>query len=290
MTQPNAHSYGISKYVDAGNGRRLHYMVKGTGSPTVVFESGMGRSRSSWGLVQPVVAEKMRAVVYDRAGMGLSDDDAAPRTLARMAEDLLLLLNALGPGPFILVGHSWGGPIVRKAAEKLLDTEPSCLRGIILVDPSDENADLYFARSVAIQFDMSRKLAPGMAKLGLTRLMGAKPGMVQPKDVAEDHVREDFTVRAARTAVAEMTPFLNDLAELRKNPIHLGKLEVSLISGSKPAFMEKKIRTAIGEAHRKMISSLENGRFIDARESGHMVMFTEPGLIVDEVLRMAGSK
>lgn len=287
MTQPTSHSFGTSKYVDAGNGRKLHYMVKGTGSLTVVFESGMGCSRSNWGLVQPVVAEKMRAVVYDRAGMGRSDDDTAPRTLSRMAEDLLILLSALGPGPFILVGHSWGGPIVRRAAERLLATEPSCLRGLILVDPSDEHADLYFSRAAVFQFGLSRKLAPGMAKLGLTRLMGAKPGMVQPKDVAEDHAKEDFTLRAARTAVAEMTPFLDDLAELRRKPIKLGSLEVSLISGSKLTFMEKKIRIAIGDAHRQTVSSLENGRFIDAPESGHMIMYSEPGLIIDEVLRMA---
>ncbi|MHA7964650.1 alpha/beta fold hydrolase [Paenibacillus sp. CAU 1782] len=284
----DSHTYGISKYADAGNGRKLHYMVKGTGAPTVVFESGMGCSRSNWGLVQPVVAEKMRAVVYDRAGFGRSDDDPAPRTLARIAEDLLLLLNDLGPGPFILVGHSWGGPIVRRAAERLLATEPSCLRGLVLVDPADENSDLYFSRAAAFQFALSRKLAPGMAKLGLTRLMGAaKQGMVQPKDVAEDHVKEDFTLRAAQTAVAEMTPFLDDLAELRRKPIHLGNLEVSLISGSKLTFMEKKIRIGIGEAHRKTVSSLQNGRFIDAPESGHMVMYSEPGLIVNEVLRMA---
>ncbi|CAM4513136.1 alpha/beta fold hydrolase [Paenibacillus typhae] len=72
------------------------------------LESGMGMSRSCWGLVQPLIGEATRAVVYDRAGIGRSEADSAPQTLARIAGDLSFLLQQLGSGPFILVGHSRG--------------------------------------------------------------------------------------------------------------------------------------------------------------------------------------
>ncbi len=62
------------------NKRRIHIHVTGEGTPTVVFESGMGASCLSWTLVQPHVAKFARAVSYDRAGHGWSDPAPEPRT------------------------------------------------------------------------------------------------------------------------------------------------------------------------------------------------------------------
>ncbi|SHS49715.1 transmembrane protein [Mycobacteroides abscessus subsp. abscessus] len=73
-----SHTLGSSNYVTTADGRALHYQVAGSGEPTVVFESGMGFSRTAWGLVQPLVAQRLRSVVYDRANLGRSDDDPAP--------------------------------------------------------------------------------------------------------------------------------------------------------------------------------------------------------------------
>ncbi|WP_405155174.1 alpha/beta fold hydrolase [Paenibacillus sp. FSL K6-0108] len=148
--KPNhrSHSFGSSAFIQTRDGRKLHYMSKGAGDLTVVFESGMGLSRSTWGLVAPAIAEHARAVVYDRAGAGRSEFDSAPRNLRRIAEDLDDLLTGLGPGLFILVGHSWGGPIVRAAAASNL----SSIRGIVLVDPSDEHCGLYFSKAAKINF------------------------------------------------------------------------------------------------------------------------------------------
>lgn len=280
--QPVLHTFGASAYIQTRDGRRLHYMSGGAGEVTVVFESGMGVSRSTWGLIVPAVAEYARTIVYDRAGAGRSDVDASPRTLARIAEDLNELLDALGSGPLILVGHSWGGPIVRTVATAHL----SRLKGIVLVDPSDEHCDLYFTRVAKVGFAINGALIPLLARLGLYRFLGIKEFNLQPADVVADHHQEDFTVQAARTMAAEVKGFIQDLKMLQAQPPKLGNAAVSLISGTLPGTGERKIRPAIVKAHQQTVNKLSNARWVEAAQSGHMVMFTDPEVITAEILRM----
>lgn len=280
------HSFGTSYYVTLENGRKLHYMIKGHGDITVVFETGMGFSRSTWGLVQPIVSQHTRAVVYDRAGYGKSDPNPAPRTLHQMARDLNKLLDELGEGPFLLVGHSWGGPIVRTAAA----LKPSRIKGILLIDPSDEHCDLYFSRLARMNFAIQRALLPAMARTGLYRKLGSKPGSVQPIDVAADHAREDFTIQAVQTMNAESRQMLSELTQLKQRPPGLGELDVRIISGTLLTGAERSIRPAIMKAHQQSVAALPNGRWIEASNSGHMVIFSEPQLIVQEIMDMLGSE
>jgi pimeloyl-ACP methyl ester carboxylesterase len=96
------------------NNRRMHIRMTGEGTPTVVFESGMGASCMSWTQVQPQVAQFSRAVSYDRAGCGWSDTAREPRTARQLAQELHTLLNEADvPGPYVLVGHSFGGYVNR---------------------------------------------------------------------------------------------------------------------------------------------------------------------------------
>src|SRR5512133_2063465 len=64
--------------VDVG-GYRLHINCTGTGSPTVVVESGWGDMSATWGWVQPEIAKTIRICTYDRAGMGWSESRPQPR-------------------------------------------------------------------------------------------------------------------------------------------------------------------------------------------------------------------
>src|SRR5712692_8442942 len=113
------------------NEGRMHIYVTGEGTPSVVFESGMGASCLSWTLVQPEVAQFTRAVSYDRAGHGWSDPTREPRTARQIAQELHTLLGVTGvPGPYVLVGHSFGG-YVNRAFSHLYRDEAA---GIVLVD------------------------------------------------------------------------------------------------------------------------------------------------------------
>jgi pimeloyl-ACP methyl ester carboxylesterase len=275
------HSFGSSGFVTLEGGRRIHYMERGSGEVTVVFESGLGFSRSTWGLVAPVIGDCTRTVVYDRAGLGRSDDDDEPRTLERLADDLDALLTGLGEGPYLLVGHSWGGPIVRAAAS----ANPERIAGIVLVDQTDERCSLYFDRSSAKRFAQSSRMLPTLARLRLYGPLAGGPGRVQPADVAADHRTEDFTQRAAATSAAEMADLLQDLAHLREQPLDLHGIPVIVISGTKASALDRAQRTALTASHRATAEAL-NARFVEAPQSGHLVMFSEPQLVIDQIVRL----
>ena len=104
------------KLVDLG-GHRLHVNCSGKGNPTVVVENGLGDFSFDWVLVQKKVEEFTRVCTYDRAGYAWSDPGPKPRTFAQINLELRDALAKLGEkGPFVLVGHSYGGPVIRNFA------------------------------------------------------------------------------------------------------------------------------------------------------------------------------
>jgi pimeloyl-ACP methyl ester carboxylesterase len=123
------------KLVDAG-GFLLNVYCMGSGSPTVVFDSGWGDWAPVWSKVQPEVAKWTRACSYDRAGYGFSDPGPMPHTSVGIAEELHTALNRAGiAGPYILVGSAFGGDNVRVFADLYM----SEVAGLVLVDadPTD---------------------------------------------------------------------------------------------------------------------------------------------------------
>ena len=119
--------------IDVG-GHRLHLHKLGSGTHTVVLESGISASSLNWRTVQTEVAKFACVCSYDRAGLGWSDICDQACTPASLAKQLHALLHNAGvAGPYILVGHSFGGLIVQAFAG-LYAHETA---GLVLVDPLD---------------------------------------------------------------------------------------------------------------------------------------------------------
>jgi pimeloyl-ACP methyl ester carboxylesterase len=124
--------------LDAGDGARLNVYCLGTGSPTVVFESGWSDWAPAWAVVQPRIALFTRVCSYDRAGAGFSGPGPMPRTVERIATELHTALRAGGiPGPYIVVGSAFGGYPVRAFA----DLFPADVAGLVLVDGDAGDVD-----------------------------------------------------------------------------------------------------------------------------------------------------
>ncbi len=114
---------------------RLHIDCRGQGTPTVVIEGGAGTWSIFYGHVQRDLVNITRVCTYDRAGLGWSDSGPAPRTSARMAEELHQLLHAAGEAPpLLLVGHSLGAYNVRIYQRRY----PEEVGGLVLVDGAHE--------------------------------------------------------------------------------------------------------------------------------------------------------
>jgi len=122
------------KMVDLG-GHRLHMNCSGKGPPVVVIENGLGDFSFDWVLVQSRVSRFTRICTYDRAGYAWSDPGPKPRTFAQLNLELRDALAKLGEnGPYVLVGHSYGGPVLRNFAL----TYPEETAGIVFVDSAFE--------------------------------------------------------------------------------------------------------------------------------------------------------
>jgi pimeloyl-ACP methyl ester carboxylesterase len=122
------------KLIDLG-GHQLHLLCTGTGSPTVVVETGLGDFSFDWTLVQHEVSRFTRICTYDRAGYAWSDPGPKPRTFAQINLELHDALQKLGErGPFVLVGHSYGGPVMMNYAA----VYPQDAAGMVLVDSAFE--------------------------------------------------------------------------------------------------------------------------------------------------------
>ena len=118
--------------VDLGT-HRLHLRCEGTGTPAVIFDAALGASSLSWSLVQPAVARVTTACAYDRAGFGWSDAGPMPRTAGRIAAELHDLVRVSRvPPPYVLVGHSFGGLVMRMFASR----HPGEVAGLVLIEPA----------------------------------------------------------------------------------------------------------------------------------------------------------
>jgi pimeloyl-ACP methyl ester carboxylesterase len=158
------------RLVDVG-GHRLHVQCEGIGSPTVVLEAALGAGSASWAWIQRDVAQVTRVCAYDRAGEGWSDLGREPRDAVHVASELRVLLEqAEIQGPYVLVGHSFGGLYVRAFA----DQSPDDVSGMVLIDAShpDQWLRTEDGRTAQRANEQSAAIAPWLARVGLLRATG----------------------------------------------------------------------------------------------------------------------
>ena len=262
--------------VDVG-GFRLHINCTGSGSPTVVVESGWGDSSATWGWVQPEVAKATRICTYDRAGMGWSELSPEPRNAREYAKELhTLLAKANEPGPYVLVGHSMGAFTVIVYAHDY----PAEVSGLVLVDAQD------LPTSNVATYQPAPK--PGgnpipalLARIGLVRLLAEPLGSVENLPDGDKQAYTAFAVapRSVQTFTDEGMGMSEGGAQARA-VTSLGALPLIVLSRGKDQDAK---HTA---AQTDLLQFSTDSQQLFAEQSGHPIMIEQPDAAVAAIVKM----
>jgi pimeloyl-ACP methyl ester carboxylesterase len=197
--------------IDVG-GHRLYLHCTGSGSPTVVLESGASESSAYWGWIAPAVARDTRVCVYDRAGRGFSEPAPSPQDGIGTATDLHTLLDrAHIAAPYVLVGHSSGGPYVRIFASRY----PDQVAGMVQLDgqPPDVMSKLPGFPAFLKTYRTLSALLPSLARLGVFRLADLSSSGGLPTQARDDERATQSSAELARSTRDEFSQLQTALTQ-----------------------------------------------------------------------------
>lgn len=274
-------------------GRRMHLHCSGQGNPTVVLEPGAGEFAALVLALHNRIAVFTHVCSYDRAGYGWSDPAPAGRSFDARAADLdLLLRNANVERPYVLVGASYGGFIIRSYARQ----HPDRVAGVVLVDAAEEQV-VFTHMPTMHEAVGSLRIAAFVSRFGLTRLVlhylanqakaeGRIPSDATP-DVIDAAIALSVRPSAWRTALDEnaaydVTP-PNERIAGGFGP--LGELPLIVIRHGKPfsglnAGLAD-LEAAWGDGQARLAALSANSRVIVATANGHNIAMENPALVAD---------
>jgi pimeloyl-ACP methyl ester carboxylesterase len=251
---------GAEHMIDVG-GRRLDCFVYGSGGPTVVLVSGFQAPQAYWNPMIPGLAELTTVVTYDRAGYGKSERGVLPVHARQSAADLFVLLDKLDvPRPYLLVGHSYGGRIVRLFAA----AHPGDTAGLVLEEASHE--DLPDAQLEALDGKDRETLA----------------AMIAPyrTKVAEPRSETDY--------MAETVEQLRQCGPLPRVPLVV-ITSASRGSGLPPVFSpegQAKLEDVALAMQRKLVDLVPGAEHILVEGAGHNVHLEKPEAVLGPLRAM----
>jgi pimeloyl-ACP methyl ester carboxylesterase len=265
----------FSGLVDIGGGRKMYMTCRGTGSPTVVLVSGLGDAADVWSAtadpkngrsVFDEVAEFTRVCAYDRPGTTRTDDKPSPSTPVEQptsakaaAADLDTLLRASGePGPYVLTGHSYGGPIIRLYA----GAHPAEVGGLVLVD--------------ALSEDLPDRLTPKQEALLEELNTPPPPAETLDESATFRQLRESPPAPPVPTVVLTA-----DRPQLTKEALAEGQLP----DGVNQEFIDD-LWAAQLAAQEKLAEKFPSAEHITDTNSTHYIHLENPQLVSDSIRRV----
>lgn len=263
------------------DGRQMHLLCQGQGSPAVILESGMPGISLGWVSVIKDIASFARVCAYDRAGWGWSEAGPEPRTISNITGELRDLLGTAQVGPpYVLVGHSFGGLIVQVYASRF----PDEVAGMVLVDSS--HPDL--ARRTGSLDRMGRvafrlKL---LAPLGIARLMIDVPSgnpESRPSTVRAMEKEVLATTRSFRAMASEMEGLRESLNQAAEDRPRLGRKPLVILT-------EGQRKMEFWHAMQERFTELsDSSEWQVVNEAGHFIHQDKPEIVVDAVRRVVAS-
>jgi len=298
------------KLIDVG-GWRLHLNCTGearAGQPTVILEAGIGDFSVEWSLVQPDVAKFARVCSYDRAGDGWSDLGPHPRTMSQIVYELHTLLDkASVKPPLVLVGHSYGGVLVRLYAS----TYPADVVGMVLVEAGDDNprrmlpngkrarsADFVKGEPIpAVQVSHPLRMSDIPPEALRQMKAGAQQLAMHPNEPPRDKLPSDaqrmraWALARVEHVAAGVNPYEHEelaamRAERAKREHPLGDLPLIVLTrgvSEEDGPDGKAFAAEHRQEHAAVAALSRKGKLIVATHSGHHVQIDEPELVIQAI-------
>lgn len=254
--------------IDIG-GYELYYQCIGDGSPTVILEAGSEGDSSSWELVMLYYQKHSRICAYDRANLGQSGKAKKPRTYADMTRDLhALLQNTPVKGPYVLVGYSMGGMLVRLYT----GLYPEQVVGVVLVDSAHPNMGLRLLETLPNKMAGEDPVYTDWREYAEWMTYSTGEGKFDTEDV--DNVTSLEQVRAV-TSFGDIP-----LAVVSRNPEN-----TNMVAFLQP--LPEELNSHIMQLWQDLQTELQglssNNTRYTAERSDHGVPFYEPRLVVDAI-------
>lgn len=287
------------KMVDIG-GRRMQIDCRGTGTPTVVFEAGLdGRGSLSFSAVHDAVATTTRACAYSRAGLLWSDPSSSEFNPQNVAKDLHTLLARAGErGPFVMVGHSLGGPYLMIFTRLF----PQDVAGLVFVDCSHPDQMERIEKATGKPMpDMTGmvKVADALSWSGITRLVASESESATGPEGQAKKVESAYLTKSIHAELAEaqnLAATLNEGGKLRQ----LEGRPLVVLTAMKPypesalkmlkmsADQGRKLQASWKDMQDEEASWSTNSRHELVPDASHYIQFDRPDLVIAAVKEVVG--
>lgn len=245
--------------------------------PVVVFEAGAGSTLEAWNPILSAVVEFAPVVAYDRPGLGQSDVADEPPTPEWVADHLHALLGALDVAPpYVLVGHSWGGPLVRYFAGRYSDE----VAGVVYVDPMD------FTLTREDELALWDSIGVGEAEYDAARATFREEtrelrAQMPPGLRAESEVIEAFQSQVRRQLPAMPDVPLAFLIAGRKEELPPG----IVFPFDYSQYLEANVRQRVARFSELVLGSSQ-ATLVLVTHSGHFIQNDDPDLVVEAIQRV----
>ena len=295
------------RWIDIGGKRKLYLVEKGSSGPTVLFEAGIAATNLNWFHIQEAVSRFASTASYDRGGLGWSSPCRTARTPANIAAELHQMLEGAGiKPPYILVGHSFGGLVMRRFALNF----PEEVTSMVLVDPMrcEEWPPLNPGKQSEI--DRGRKLfrfAIPAARIGVARLVvaslflrsglaaqqlagaagnGGRHVLDRIKDEVGKMPREVWPIVAAHwsrpgnyAGMRKHVEAVPDTVREMHNAEPIQKIPVLVLTPGESTPLSEEQIGRIGSSVQQVIAS----------KSAHWIHLDQPELVIDSIRNMVMS-
>lgn len=266
------------KLIDV-NGRKMHIYCIGNKSPTIILDSGTGGFSLEWKDIQHSLSQYVRVCAYDRAGYGWSDMGPLPRTTKRITHELHTLLQNAGiHGPYIMVGHSFGGFTAQYFA-RYFNHE---IAGIVLIDSSHEEQVYRLPENGK---DVVRRSLHQDRSNMVTRSVLHEHFPKEVAAVAQQLMTRWTALLTWREEMANYALSSRELRDVHDRPIL--EIPIVVLTRGKRVWPNTPYGDAMETVWKELqdeLSSLNgNSTHVIAENSGHVIHLDEPELVVDAI-------